>query len=136
MKRIFAIAAVTSLTACAFSPQHEKTVVYEAGKQPTREQIEEAIRGQLARLLKDPDSMKQFAITRGPDLVRWSPHGFTKEQHQARAARFEYNAKNSYGGHVGLKRDAFAVRESYAGPGRFEVVQFVNWGLSDWSGCF
>lgn len=119
--------ATLLLAACATSTSGESAI--EAGPRPTEAQANAAIMNYLQRTLKDPDSIKQFRIRSGPDTITWYRgliNGGGNEQ--AWLVCFEYNAKNSYGGYVGLKIDGFALR-LYGDTA--SVVPAVNWPLAD-----
>ena len=66
----------------------------------------------LQSTLKDPDSIKQFSIVSGPLSTYWRPSAFSSEYSAAWLICFEYNAKNSYGGYVGVKRDGLMLKRS------------------------
>lgn len=113
---VLAILASALLTACATKPVHIPT----RGPMPTHEQAEAAVRKVLLSGLKDPDSLKQFSIGE-PVPTAWLDgiiHGSTP--HAGWLVCFEYNAKNSYGGYVGLKRDGYVFR-NYPGGLYFEA---------------
>jgi len=123
--------ATLFLAACA-TPNSGQRVI-EAGPRPNEAQATAAIMDYLQRTLKDPDSLKQFRIRSGPDTINWYRgliNGGGNEQ--AWLYCFEYNAKNSYGGYVGLKTDGFALR-LYGDTA--SVVPVVNWALAD-RNCF
>ena len=105
------------LTACATKP----TPIPTRGPMPTPEQYEPAVKRLLLSGLKDPDSLKQLRIAE-PQPTAWRDgiiHGSTP--HAGWLICFEYNAKNSYGGYVGLKRDGYVFR-SYPGGLYFETL--------------
>lgn len=127
MSRLLLIALIGALSACA-TPRTGETYIAR-GPMPSAEQAERAVRAYLARALKDPDSLKQFAITFGPSPVQWYRgliNGGGNEQ--AWLVCFEYNAKNSYGAYTGLKTDGVALR--MAGSDTV-VVPSVNWLIAD-----
>ncbi len=128
---IAAAGAALMLTACA-TPTTGRRMI-DAGPRPTDAQASAAIKNYLQRALRDPDSLKQFKILSGPTLVTWYRgllNGGGNEQ--AWLYCFEYNAKNAYGGYVGLKTDGFALRGYIDSVG---VVPEVNWALAD-RNCF
>lgn len=123
---VLAISALF-LTACATPNTGERVI--DAGPQPSEAQAATAVMDYLRTTLKDPDSIKQFRIRSGPETITWYRgliNGGGNEQ--AWLICFEYNAKNSYGGYVGLKTDGVALR-LYGD--RASVVPWVNWGLAD-----
>lgn len=82
----------------------------------------------LAVELKDPDSIKQFSIASGPFPISWRG----TVDNDGWLYCFEYNAKNSFGGYVGVKRGGYVLRV-YA-SGDTDVVRNVNW-LTASAGC-
>jgi hypothetical protein len=104
-----------------------------AGAQPSASEAERVVLEHLRETLKDPDSLKQFRIRSGPKYITWYRGLLTGGGHAAGwLVCFEYNAKNSYGGYVGLKADAIALRTHDSG--RAYQVPSVNWPLIS-SGC-
>lgn len=81
---------------------------------------EAAIKVYLRRALKDPDSLKDFAILSKDIRMCNLPDG---RMTYAWMVNTEYNAKNSYGGYVGLAEHAFWFRGE----------QFLGAVASDWS---
>jgi hypothetical protein len=75
----------------------------------------------LRNSLKDPDSVKQLSILGDPAPLRWR-NGNSYES--AWLVCFQYNAKNSYGGYVGLSKGTIVIRASN-GPAR--EITYVNW---------
>ena len=77
------------------------------GPQPTPAMAEKAARDYLAQSLKDPDSLKQFQL-RGVRQQDWQE---TRRDHWRSGwlVCFDYNAKNSYGGYVGVKRGGIVI---------------------------
>lgn len=129
MRKIAVCLAISaSLFGCASAPSPSEKLVIEAGDIPTLEASEVAVRAHLAETLKDPDSIKQFKVTSGPAYLTWY-RGlvYGGGYDAAYLVCFEYNAKNSYGGYVGVKTDGYAVRKSRDGAW---VVPVVNWGLA------
>jgi hypothetical protein len=109
------------LAGCVSVPAYKEgswEIVTTAGESPTSEQAAAAVEAFLQRTLKDPDSLKQFRWLSGPTLATWS-RGQAGSFDQGWVMCFEYNAKNSYGGYVGVTTDAGALR-GYSGV--FSVV--------------
>jgi hypothetical protein len=81
------------------------------GPAPTKQEAERVILDGLRRVLKDPDSLKQFAMDPFPKQVQWY-RGLINGGGQEAGWMwcFEYNAKNSYGGYAGLTRDGATIR--------------------------
>lgn len=81
---------------------------------------EKAARDFLAQSLKDPDSLKQFQMRnvtqRDWQNTRWD--GWRSGW----LVCFEYNAKNSYGGYVGLKRSGIVITAYQSEPYLIYVV--------------
>lgn len=124
---VAAFFGVLFLAGCATPHTGERVV--DAGPQPTEEQAKQVIMSFLNSSLKDPDSIKQFRVVNGPSRMTWY-RGLINGggNDSAWLVCFEYNAKNSYGGYVGLKTDGIAMRvygESAS------MVPWVNWGLAD-----
>lgn len=116
------------LTACATPGTNTGQQVIEAGPRPSEAQATAAVMAYLRGTLKDPDSLKQFRIRSGPDLISWYRGLLYGGGHeQAWLVCFEYNAKNSYGGYVGIKVDGYALR-LYGNTA--SVVPVVNWPLA------
>lgn len=90
------------------------------GPEPTPEQAERAVLNYLAGTLKDPGSLQQFRMRRVAEKrwqdTRWSPWK------AGWIACFEYNAKNSYGGYVGLKLGGLILHTYGTEPVIQEVV--------------
>lgn len=106
-----------AIAGCAIqqTPAPPIRMMSEAGPRPTPQEAEPVARAHLARALKDPESLKQFAML---DVLyaEWpSGNGWL--------ACFEYNAKNSYGAYGGLTTDGVVVR---AQDGRFAAVPGVT----------
>lgn len=95
------------------------------------EQAKQKVLEHLYRSLKDPDSLKQFKV-RSVERMTWS-RSWDSDYEQAWLVCYEYNAKNSYGGYVGLKADGLPLR-TFEGGG-ISVVPNVNWALTN-SRCY
>ena len=92
MKIGTALAIVATLGACARAVPRPDTLT--PGPRPSDDQAERAVREYLARVLKDPDSMKQFRITRGPYAREWQDTRWTPWA-AGWVVCYELNAKNS-----------------------------------------
>ena len=112
------------LAGCASVPTGQ--VIQEAGTKPQLTEADTAIRQHLKRTLRDPDSMKAFAIVGAPELVTGTTAGRNFEQAWLVCA--EYNATNAYGGYTGLTSHGFAMRLS---GGAWVVVSTINWVSAD-----
>jgi len=133
MKVTLSIALVVAtlfLTACVTPNSGERVV--EAGARPTEAQATVAIMDYLRRTLKDSDSLKQFRIRSGPDIITWYQGRFYGGgNEQAWLVCYEYNAKNSYGGYVGVTTHGLVLRLN----GDTATVVQVNWAATD-RNCF
>jgi hypothetical protein len=107
--RILSLIGVLAIAGCA-TPTSGPDVM-PAGPSPTVAQAEAEIRNVLGRLLKDPDSVKQFEMDGMPRYVSWYRGLINGGGHEsAWLWCFSYNAKNSFGAYVGVKRDGIAMR--------------------------
>lgn len=88
--RAFILLMYLTVTGCAITPVSEE----QAGPRPTN--AEATVRKYLAETLKDPDSLSQFEILRGPTPCKL---GF--KVNSGWCVTYAYNAKNSFGGYVG-----------------------------------
>lgn len=72
MKKLaFCVLVVAILSGCATRPASTDAIGIQAGREPSMASVDVAIRAQLASTLKDPDSIKQFQIIKGPDYFTW-----------------------------------------------------------------
>lgn len=115
-------ALLAAIAGCKSVPPPKQPL--DAGPKPTQQQAEQAVREFLGTVLKDPDSLKQFELYAGPYLkehqdTRWSPWKV------GWLVCFRYNAKNSYGGYVGVKANAVYLMGHEAKPYVIEVVPEV-----------
>lgn len=94
------LALLTILSGCATQGGgfFNTNVPADAGEVP--KQYEQTIRDYLHRALKDPSSMTDFSVSQ-PVLTSCSVGIYG--QYYGWRVTTEYNAKNSYGGYVGLK---------------------------------
>lgn len=97
-------------------------VMQEAGPLPTRAQAESTIRAHLQRALRDPSSMKDFAVVSGPDLLLGTNAALNYEK--AWLVCVEYNAKNAYGGYTGIKPEGYPLR--FSGDD-LVIISRINW---------
>ena len=111
MKRLTILAAAATCSACVSLDPYSQPVVVPAGSEPTEAQVEPLIRDYLSRVLKDPDSLKQFKVTY-IQKTRYFIGAPIRHEGTAEGwlACFEYNAKNSYGGYVGVKTYGLVFR--------------------------
>lgn len=114
------IAASTALVGCGSIPTGE--VIQTAGAQPTKEQAETAIRTHLRRTLRDPDSLRDFAMLSGPTLTTGTTAGGNLEQ--VWLVCVEYNAKNAYGGYTGISTESYPLR--FSGDS-LTIISRINW---------
>ena len=118
------------LTACA-SPPGNLTVV-ERGPKPEIKPALLLVHATLKRSLKDYDSIKDFAVVQN-DLYPISATNLALNFEQAWMLCVEYNAKNSYGGYVGLKAHGFPMRLNPDGTPY--LVSTVNWRTNANGSC-
>jgi hypothetical protein len=122
------IALCLALASCA-TQQQRANLDLKLGQPPSDAAAAQAINDTLARALKDPDSLKQFRIRSGPTRISWYQGLLAGGDFDVGWLYcFEYNAKNSYGGYVGLKVDGLALRTATNGDA---YVVPVNWGTAD-----
>lgn len=93
------------------------------GEAPSLEQALNATHKHLRRALNDYDSMKSFAVVRGPDPVAATNAAGNLEEVWLLCV--EYNAKNLYGAYTGLKEHPVALRLN--SQGEAEVIAPTNW---------
>lgn len=117
-----ALAIAIALAACQTVPTATGQVIEEAGPQPSKEAALGAIRAHLARTLRDPDSVKQFAILSGPQPFQARTRGGALERGWLVCA--EYNATNGFGGYTGLQGQAFPMRYH---AGELVILSGVAW---------
>lgn len=99
----------------------------QAGRQPSADEATQAVLGYLQGVLKDPDSVKQFEVLGPPTRITWYTGLLVSNKIDAGwLVCFRYNAKNSYGGYVGVKQDGVALRTSSYNDKPY-VVTSVNW---------
>lgn len=116
------------LGGCATSASTPK-VVDPPGPKPDLEKLEAIILDGLAKSLKDPDSLKQFRIRSGPTLATWYSGFLTGNYtNSGWLVCYEYNAKNSFGGYVGLQQGAAVFKGGVYEP---YAITNVNWVLID-----
>jgi hypothetical protein len=115
------------LASCAAPREGPPKLAEGAGEKPASDVAKKAVLEHLYRSLKDPDSVKQFQV-RSIERMTWS-RSWDGDYEQAWLVCFEYNAKNSYGGYVGLKSEGLPLR-TFDGGG-LSVVPNVNWSLTN-----
>ena len=85
----------------------------------------DALNAYLARTLKDPDSIKQFRVLTKPVWATWRGTGYwVNSLDGGWLVCYELNAKNSYGGYVGLRTHGVVF---HVNGGRLIPIQEVNW---------
>jgi hypothetical protein len=114
MGRILGATALAAITGCATSLPPSATME-DPGPEPSRALAEQLIRGHLERALKDPDSLKQLTITRAPYRKQYRAL-IGEPWRDAWVVCYEYNAKNSYGGYVGVKPAALTILNNAGTP--------------------
>jgi hypothetical protein len=124
MLKIVGCAIAASLIGCTTIPTGQ--IIEPAGPAPTRAQAEQMVLPILQRSLRDPESLRQFAILGEPRLVNGLTAGQNVEQ--GWLVCIEYNAKNGFGGYAGLKTDGYVLRLS---GDEYIVVSQINWISAD-----
>ena len=112
-----------ALAGCANLDPYSQPVRVDAGPQPTTAQVEPLIHERFKGALKDPDSVKQFEVI-NIMKTRWFLGAPISNPGAAEGwiACFQYNAKNSYGGYVGVKTYGLVFRIEGGQP-RFIMTQ-------------
>lgn len=92
-----------ALTGCVTVPQ-EQIAAADIGPVPDAERI---VRAHLESTLKDPDSIKQLQVSTPERCANrrasWKPEfGW--------CLQFSYNAKNSYGGYIGVSSHSMMIQ--------------------------
>ena len=107
IKSLVALAFIAICTSCT---NYTVPPIQDAGPQPTEAQATEVITQYLQTKLKDPGSLQQVGIV-GMRLHN-SPRGMVNGggYDQDWIVAFVYNAKNSFGGYVGLQRDCLGIK--------------------------
>lgn len=117
MKALFVGAISVALAGCVSLDPYSQPVVVTAGPEPTKQQVEPVVRTWIQSRLKDPDSLKQFEII---NIMRTRYFLGAPIAHKGTAEGwlvcFQYNAKNSYGGYVGVKYFGVVVRMRDGAP--------------------
>lgn len=103
-KTLIATAMAIALAGCVTVPQEQMDKA-EYGPAPDAETV---IRGWLGSTLKDPDSIKSFTVSQPVKCANrrasWKPEfGW--------CVKYEYNAKNSYGGYAGLTSHTAMIQD-------------------------
>ena len=84
-----------------------------------------ALQDHLARTLKDPDSIKQFRVLTSPTWATWRGTGYwVNAMDGGWLVCYELNAKNSYGGYVGLRTQGVVF---HVNAGRLFPIKEVEW---------
>lgn len=126
LKNLFFAMLTVGIVGCASVPTGQ--IIEPAGPAPTKSQIEALVLPSLTRTLRDPESLRQFAIVGEPQLVNGTTAGRNIEQ--GWLICFEYNAKNAYGGYAGLTREGYVVRLS---GDEYTIISQINWIAKDQS---
>lgn len=127
---IFATSAIVTMAGCAAPPSQTTEITFNsAGPKPTIQAVESSIMTFLAETLKDPDSIKQFKILSGPDLLTWHRGSYAGGGFEtAWLVCYQLNAKNSFGAYVGVRTEGFAVQNQSGG---LHTVSTINWSAAD-----
>lgn len=127
-KLLLVATAALCLSACAtYSSTNATESEPDAGERPSNEQAEKAVKEYLRSTLKDPDSIKNFEMTSEPSKTTWYRGLLNGGGHAAGwIVCYKYNAKNSYGGYVGLKNESIVLTRN----GEYVTQMLrVNWPL-------
>lgn len=104
MQRYFLSAALLGaalLSGCATMQQPPAA----AGPKPSLDEAQEVIAAYLQETLKDPYTVKDFAVIDGPRHACW------RGTQAGWIVQYRYNARNSYGAYTGLKNHIAALRD-------------------------
>ena len=124
MKKTAVALAALILILAGCAPTHsvrisDDEVKARIGPMPDEAKAEEAILKDLKPKLKDPDSVKQFRIVKGPIFVNhdvWVGLIYGGTRHvEGWLYCAEYNAKNSYGAYGGAEQIAFLLSNANGG---------------------
>lgn len=105
--RPLVVATSFAIAGCASSPPPAQDLI-PAGPRPSDAEVIAAIKAHFSRTLQDPDSVKQFAITKGPYERTYRPF-INQPWRNGWIVCFQYNAKNSYGAYVGVRSGAVGI---------------------------
>ena len=124
-----AIACLIILTACGQAPSLQPTAALRAPvpttPAPSEAEALDALKAHLDRTLKDPDSIKQFRVLTSPTWVTWRGTGYwVNSMDGGWLVCYELNAKNSYGGYIGLRTQGVVF---HVNGERLISIQEVNW---------
>jgi len=124
MKTVAAFGLSLLVAGCVNLNPYQQPLKVEAGPEPTKAELEPIALHVLQGLLKDPDSVKQFRII-SVMKARWFLGAPVSNPGAAEGwlACFEYNAKNSYGGYVGVRPDGFVFQTAPGQPPNFLMTQ-------------
>jgi hypothetical protein len=110
MARVIVCALAALLAGCMNLNPNSHALKFEAGPQPSQEEIEAWIHDYLAHSLKDPDSLKQYRFI-SLQKTRWLRGAINGGgADEGWLACYEYNAKNSYGGYNGVQTHGMVFR--------------------------
>lgn len=128
-KIVIAVACLGALTACVPTPSIQPTTALRAPVPSTPPPSEaaalDALMVHLGRTLKDSDSIKQFRVLTSPVWATWRGTGYwVNSLDGGWLVCYELNAKNSYGGYVGLRTHGVVF---HVNGGRLVPIQEVNW---------
>lgn len=123
-KNIAILCFATLVVACAspvYTPQQITTVP--RGEKPDISEAQKLVMPYLKRSLKDFDSMKDYQFLSGPHrTVATLVNG---DYQEAWMICVEYNAKNSYGGYIGIRTQTIPL--VYSSPGTVTIPPQENW---------
>jgi hypothetical protein len=123
-KNIAIVCIATIVGACAspvYTPPQKLTIT--RGDKPSLSDVQQLVMPYLKRSLKDFDSLKDYQFISGPHItVASEVNGDIQE---AWMICIEYNAKNSYGGYIGIK--SHTIPFIYTSTGLLTIPTQENW---------
>lgn len=111
------------VTGCAGAPYPTREQIKQSDAGPYPKKYERAVNEYLSSVLKDPSSLRNLSITK-PEKTAHQASVFMggKLTYQYRSC-VRYNAKNSYGGYVGMKAYTFYISHNSV----FDVTTDCGW---------
>lgn len=107
MKRFWILVLIAG---CSSQPSQQELAVADYGKEPGPE-FYDAIKAAVRVGLKDPDSLKDLRVGEPRKCGFRDPTSFSSIAEYGYCATIAYNAKNSYGGYVGLQHYSIMYRD-------------------------
>lgn len=130
---VFVAACLAGLTGCTQAPMVQPVSALRPPSPSTTAPSESdalvALQEHLAQTLKDPGSIKQFRVLTSPTWATWRGTGYwVNSMDGGWLVCYELNAKNSYGGYVGLRTQGVVF---HANGGRLIPIKEVDWSSID-----